>query len=80
MVNCTAGSNPALTGAGLELDDLVKLKNQNPRTGFVFIFHSTKDGRFKGGNELAHEVDVIINVEKGLASGKGRFGQGTISI
>jgi ABC-type hemin transport system ATPase subunit len=70
----------SVSRAGLELDDLVKLKNQNPRTGFVFIFHSTKDGRFKGGNELAHEVDVIINVEKGQANGKGRFGQGTISI
>jgi len=70
----------SVSRAGLELGDLVKLKNQNPRTSFVFIFHSTKDGRFKGGNELAHEVDVIINVEKGQANGKGRFGQGIISI
>jgi hypothetical protein len=33
-----------------------------------------------GGNELAHEVDWIINVEKGQANGKGRFRQGIISI
>ncbi len=35
------------------------------RTSFVFIFNSTKQGQFRGGNALAHEVDVIIGVEPG---------------
>jgi len=68
----------SVSRAGMELEDMIKLKNRYPRTGFIFIFHSTKDGKFRGGNELAHEVDVIIEVEEGLAIGIGRFGQGEI--
>jgi predicted ATP-dependent serine protease len=64
----------------MELEDLVKLKERNPRTGFVYIFHSTKDGRFRGGNELAHEVDVIIEVYSGKASGNGRYGNGELTV
>lgn len=66
----------SVSRAGMELDDLVKLKNLYPRTSFVFIFHATKDGKFKGGNELAHEVDVIIEVKPGLAQASGRFNSG----
>tara|TARA_B100000795_G_scaffold99684_1_gene73304 strand:+ start:965 stop:1150 length:186 start_codon:yes stop_codon:yes gene_type:complete len=59
---------------------MIKLKNKYSRTSFIFVFHSTKDGKFKGGNELAHEVDTIIEVENGIANGKGRFGQGEIEV
>lgn len=68
----------SVSRAGMELEDMVKLKNRNPRTSFVFIFHSTKDGKFRGGNELAHEVDVIIEVEAGVAKASGRFGAGGV--
>ena len=64
----------------MELEDMIELKNKYPRTSFIFIFHATKDGKFKGGNELAHEVDVIIEVENGIAKGKGRFGQGEMEV
>lgn len=70
----------SVSRAGMELQDMIKLKNKYPRTSFIFIFHATKDGKFRGGNELAHEVDVIIEVEDGKASGKGRFGQGEVSV
>lgn len=70
----------SVSRAGMELEDLVKLKNSFPQTSFLFIFHATKEGKFRGGNELAHEVDVIIEVENGLAKGKGRFGQGEIGV
>lgn len=70
----------SVSRAGMELEDMIKLKNRYPRTGFIFIFHSTKDGKFRGGNELAHEVDAIIEVEKGLAKGKGRFGHGELAV
>jgi hypothetical protein len=66
----------SVSRAGMELEDLVKLKNRYPRTSFVFIFHATKDGKFKGGNELAHEVDVIIEVENKMATASGRFNAG----
>lgn len=70
----------SVSRAGMELSDMIKLKNKYPRTSFIFIFHATKDGKFKGGNELAHEVDAIIEVENGIAKGKGRFGQGEIEV
>jgi hypothetical protein len=70
----------SVSRAGMELADMIKLKNKYPKTSFIFIFHATKDGKFKGGNELAHEVDAIIEVENGLAKGKGRFGQGEIEV
>jgi hypothetical protein len=66
----------SVSRAGMELEDLVKLKNRYPRTSFVFIFHATKDGKFRGGNELAHEVDVIIEVENKMATASGRFNAG----
>lgn len=66
----------SVSRAGMELEDMIKLKNSYPRTGFIFIFHSTKDGKFRGGNDLAHEVDVIIEVEPGLAKASGRFNAG----
>ena len=70
----------SVSRAGMELEDMIELKNKYPRTSFIFIFHATKDGKFKGGNELAHEVDVIIEVENGMAKGKGRFGQGEVEV
>ena len=70
----------SVSRAGMELEDMIELKNIYPRTSFIFIFHATKDGKFKGGNELAHEVDVIIEVESGMAKGKGRFGQGEMAV
>lgn len=70
----------SVSRAGMELEDMIELKNKYPRTSFIFIFHATKDGKFKGGNELAHEVDVIIEVENGMAKGKGRFGQGEMRV
>ncbi len=60
----------------MELDDLVQLKRSNPRTSFVFIFHSTKQGQFRGGNALAFEVDVIIEMEPGVVKANGRFNPG----
>ncbi len=66
----------SVSKAGMEREDLVQLKRSHPRTSFVFIFHSTKQGQFRGGNALAHEVDVIIEVEPGLVKASGRFHAG----
>jgi len=52
----------------------------NPKTSFIFIYHTTKEGNFRGKNENAHEVDVIIEVADGKAKGNGRFGMGEITI
>jgi len=62
---------------GLSPDDLNRLKLLNPTKSFIFIFQTTKDGKFKGANAFQHDVDVVIEVpEQGKAVQMGRFNQG----
>lgn len=63
----------SVSRANLQIEDLLKLKVDNPKTSFIFIFHSTKDGNFRGKNEFAHDVDVIVKVESGKVKANGRF-------
>ena len=53
---------------------LTKLRKDNPKTALVFIFHTTKEGNFRGQQDFAHDVDVIIEVGNGVAKANGRFG------
>ena len=57
-------------------EKLNSLISSNPKTAFIFIFHSTKSGDFRGSQENAHEVDCLIEVADGTATGRGRFGVG----
>jgi len=66
----------SVSRAGLDMDAIRKLRHDNPRTAFIFIYHTTKEGNFRGKNENAHEVDVIVEVADGKAIGNGRFGIG----
>lgn len=62
---------------GLAPEDLNRLKQLNPTKSFIFIFQSTKEGKFRGANTFQHDVDVVIEVpEKGKAVQMGRFNQG----
>jgi hypothetical protein len=62
---------------GLNPKDLAKLKADNPGVSFIYIFQTTKEGKFRGTNEFQHDVDVIIEVpEQGKAIQYGRFNQG----
>ena len=62
---------------GLKPEDLQRLRSQNPSKSFIFIFQTTKDGKFRGENTFQHDVDVVIEVpEKGKAVQMGRFNQG----
>ena len=63
----------SISRGGFEIEDLIKLQEQYPRVGFVYIFHTTKDGRFRGGNHYAHEVDVIVEVSPEEVNASGRF-------
>lgn len=57
--------------------DLNRLKAANPSKSFIFIFQSTKDGKFRGANSFQHDVDVVIEVpEIGKAIQMGRFNHG----
>lgn len=62
---------------GLSPEDLNRLKSANPAKSFIFIFQTTKEGKFKGANAFQHDVDVVIEVpERGKAVQMGRFNQG----
>lgn len=66
----------SVSKAGIDIPDIELLRKQHPETSFIFIYHTTKEGRFKGTNTHAHEVDVIIEVAKGEAKATGRFNAG----
>lgn len=62
---------------GLNPQDLAKLKAGNPGVCFIYVFQTTKEGKFRGTNEFQHDVDVVIEVpEQGKAIQFGRFNQG----
>jgi hypothetical protein len=67
----------SVTKLRLTPEDLTRIKNENPSKSFIFIFQSTKDGKFRGTNTFQHDVDVVIEVpERGKAIQMGRFNQG----
>jgi len=71
----------SVSKAGLSTEDLNAIQQKYPKTSFIYIFHTTKDGNFRGKQGFAHDVDVIIDVEKGVARANGRFGtEGTMNI
>lgn len=58
--------------AGLEAEDLRQLDTSK---SYVYVFQSTKDGKFRGSNDFLHDVDVCVKVDKMVASAeKNRFG------
>jgi len=63
--------------AGLSPEHIQELEAKNPNTSFVYVFQTTKDGKFRGANEHQHNVDVVITIpQKGLAVQNGRYNQG----
>jgi len=69
---------------GIDPGEVAKLimKGRQNQTSFVFIYRSTKDGKYKGLSENEHLVDVSIKVENGLTfNQKNRFGgKGRINV
>jgi hypothetical protein len=62
---------------GLTPEDLNRLKAMYPDKSFVYIFQTTKDGKFRGANTFQHDVDSVVEVpERGKAVQYGRFNQG----
>lgn len=50
------------------------LRKENPEVVFAIIMQSTKDGKFKGSNEYAHNSDINIKVAESKAETiKNRF-------
>jgi predicted ATP-dependent serine protease len=63
----------SVSKAGMDITEIDRLHKSFHEVSFIFIYHTTKEGKFKGVNSHAHEVDVIIQVEKGVATATGRF-------
>ncbi len=67
----------SVTRMNLKPEELTKLEQAYPTKAFVYVFQTTKEGRFRGANSFQHNVDVVIEVpEKGRAVQMGRFNQG----
>ena len=62
--------------AHLEVEDIEDIKRACPTTAFISIHQSTKEGDFRGGQQFAHNCDVIVQVDKGVATSQGRFNGG----
>ncbi len=57
--------------------DVEQIKSENKNTAFITIQQATKGGAFRGSQEFAHNCDIIIQVEAGIASQQGRFSEPT---
>ena len=57
----------------IEPEQVEELKAANPNTAFITIQQATKDGKFRGSQEFAHNCDSVIEVISGVAHQIGRF-------
>lgn len=48
-------------------------RNRSKGIATIGIHHTTKAGALRGSMSFAHNVDTLIEVGGGMASGKGRF-------
>jgi predicted ATP-dependent serine protease len=59
--------------ANITVEELEELKELYPRTAFITVLQATKEGNFRGSQEYAHNCDIVIKVDAGIAKQKGRF-------
>ena len=60
----------SLDFANITVDEMEEL---NPTTSFVTVKQVTKDGKFRGSQEYAHNCDIIVEIIEGIAYQKGRY-------
>jgi hypothetical protein len=66
----------SLDNAGLTAHHLKELRQLCPAKAFITISQVTKDGKFRGSNELAHDCDIVIEIVNGTATTrKNRYKQ-----
>jgi predicted ATP-dependent serine protease len=59
--------------AGISEDQLEAIKEENPDISWITVHQATKQGQFRGSQEFAHNCDIVIKVEEGIAYQTGRF-------
>lgn len=57
----------------IEPEEIEALKEANPRMALITVQQATKDGKFRGSQQFAHNCDMIIEVIEGVAYHQGRF-------
>lgn len=58
----------------IDTERLRELKETFKDSAFITISMSTKDGKMRGSQEIAHDADIVVHVEKGIATTtKNRF-------
>jgi predicted ATP-dependent serine protease len=57
----------------IEPEEIEQLKADNPRMALITVQQATKDGKFRGSQQYAHNCDIIIEVIQGVAHHTGRF-------
>lgn len=70
----------SLNRLGLNVDDIIKYKEIFPDIVFIYIMQSTKEGNFKGSQNISHEVTSVIKVVEGIAYQEGRTVPGGTEI
>ena len=63
----------SLDFAKITVDEMEELKADNPDISFMTIKQVTKDGKFRGSQEYAHNCDIIVEIIDGVAHQKGRY-------
>jgi len=65
----------SITDLGVDLESYKLMREKYPDTAFILILQTTKDGKFKGGKEWEHEVEIAGGVDNGTISiYKNRYG------
>jgi predicted ATP-dependent serine protease len=63
----------SLDFAKISVEEMEELKALNPNTSFITVKQVTKDGKFRGSQEYAHNCDIIVEIIDGIANQKGRY-------
>ncbi|WP_338792321.1 hypothetical protein [Bernardetia sp. MNP-M8] len=65
----------------ISYEEWLQLRKENPDTFFVLVSHVSASGRFRGTEQMAHDVDVLVEVKNGRAYvTQGRYGTGEFQI
>lgn len=54
-------------------EEIEEIKARNPNISIITIQQATKDGNYKGDTSYAHNCDIVVVVDRGIATQRGRF-------
>ena len=54
-------------------EEIEEIKERNPDLSIITIQQATKDGNYKGDTAYAHNCDIVVVIDRGVATQRGRF-------